>query len=314
MGKTRTLVHDSLKLLILMGFTGYMIYLALTGEILLYIAPHLVKYTELAAAGLFLFTLFQLYVLIRSRTQPMVACSCDHGHDHGHDHDHDHSHDHGHSHEPSKSVLKNVIMYGLFILPLMLGAFLPSQAFAGSLTKGGFQLGGTAASSNSIPEDLAGLVGTESPELKERFISDKYNRDYAKLGMILYQQDIIEMKDQWFIERLQALNSFADNFEGKTIKIKGFISREDELQGDQFIINRMAMTHCIADITPYGIVAESADASSFANDTWVELTGTIDKTTHHGQTEIKIMVTDSTPSTGPEIPYIYPDWDFASKL
>ncbi|MFF2907191.1 TIGR03943 family putative permease subunit [Paenibacillus sp. NPDC057934] len=310
MGKTRMLVHDSLKLLILMGFTGYMIYLALTGEILLYIAPHLVKYTELAAAGLFLFTLFQLYVLIRSRTQPMVACSCDHGHDHGHDH----SHDHGHSHEPSKSILKNVIMYGLFILPLMLGAFLPSQAFAGALIKnGGFQLSGTTASS-SIPEDLAGLVGTESQELKERFISDKYNRDYAKLGMLLYQQDIIEMKDQWFIERLQALNSFADNFEGKTIKIKGFISREDELQGNQFIINRMAMTHCIADITPYGIVAESADASSFANDTWVELTGTINKTTHHGQTEIKIMVTDITPSTGPEIPYIYPDWDFASKL
>ncbi|WP_168928823.1 TIGR03943 family putative permease subunit [Paenibacillus dokdonensis] len=304
------IIHHVLKLLILMGFTGYIAYLAFTGEILLYIAPHLVKYTELAAAGLFLFAVFQLYFLIRSRTKELpAACACGH-HDHDH-HAHD-DHNHVHSHEPSRSVAKNALMYGLFILPLLFGALLPNQAFAGSLVKSrGIQVGESAG---GIPADLAQVAGNDDPELKERFKSDKYNRDYAKLGMLLYRQDVIEMKDEWFIEKLQALNAFAGNFEGKTIRIKGFIYREEGLGENQFIIGRMAMTHCIADISPYGIIAESPQAGSFADDAWVELTGTITTTTYHGQQVIKIVVSDTKPAAAPTIPYVYPDWDFAKKL
>lgn len=316
MKNPRLIVHHVLKLLILMGFAGYIAYLAFTGDILLYIAPHLVKYTELAAAGLFLFAIFQLFILIRSRTAELpAACACGHDsahHHHHHHHDHD---DHGHSHEPSRSVTKNALMYGLFILPLLLGALLPNQAFAGSLVKSrGIQVGEAVSGSGGIPADLAQVAGNDDPELKEQFKSDKYNRDYAKLGMLLYQQDVIEMKDEWFIEKLQALNAFAGNFEGKTIRIKGFIYREEGLGENQFIIGRMAMTHCIADISPYGIIAESPEAGSFADDAWVTMTGTIATTSYHGQQVIKIVVSDTEPAEAPTIPYVYPDWDFAKKL
>jgi uncharacterized repeat protein (TIGR03943 family) len=161
---------------------------------------------------------------------------------------------------------------------------------------------------------LLQLVGTEDSALKELFYSDNYNRDYAKLGMLLYKQDVIEMQDEWFIEKLQALNSFAGKFEGKPIKIKGFIYREDGLAENQFIIGRMAMTHCIADISPYGMIAESPGASGYADDTWVTITGTIAKTSYHDQPAIKILVQNVEPATAPTIPYIYPDWDFAKKL
>ncbi|NIK78271.1 putative repeat protein (TIGR03943 family) [Paenibacillus castaneae] len=310
MGNNRvSIVHHLLKLVILLGFTGYLVYLALTGEILLFIAPHLVKYVEIAAAGLFLFCIFQLYFSIRSLKQPDAAHDCDHGHCHHHDLEH------GHSHEPSRSLWKNVMIYGLFILPLLFGLFLPNQAFAGSLARNkGMNVGGEAVTSDGVPLDLAQLVGNEDAAIKQLFRSDKYNRDYAKLGMLLYQQDLIEMKDEWFIEKLQALHSFADQFEGKQIKIKGFIYRENELSENQFIIGRMAMTHCIADISPYGIVTESPDASSYANDTWVTITGTIEKTTYHNQTVIKIIVENVEPATAPVIPYVYPDWGFAQKL
>lgn len=306
-------VHHVLKLLILMGFAGYIAYLTFTGDILLYIAPHLVKYTELAAAGLFLFAVFQLYILIGSRTKEVpAACAC--GHDSLHHHHHDHN-EHGHSHEPSRSLVKNVLMYGLFILPLLLGVLLPNQAFAGSLIKSrGIQVGESAGGSSGIPADLVPLAGTDDPELKERFKSDKYNRDYAKLGMLLYRQDVIEMKDEWFIEKLQALNAFAGNFEGKTIRIKGFVYREKGLGENQFIIGRMAMTHCIADISPYGIIAETPEAESFADDAWVDITGTIATTTYRDQQVIRIVVSDTEPAAAPTIPYVYPDWDFAKKL
>jgi len=122
------------------------------------------------------------------------------------------------------------------------------------------------------------------------------------------------MKDEWFIEKLQALNTFADVFDGKKIKITGFVYREDGIPHSQFIIGRMAMTHCIADISPYGIIVESPDASHYADDTWITVTGTIDSTTFHELKVIKINVDKIEPANVTNVPYVYPDWDFASKL
>ncbi|TDF88359.1 TIGR03943 family putative permease subunit [Paenibacillus piri] len=310
-----SVAHHFLKVAILLGFAGYLIYLVFTGEILLFIAPHLLKYVKTAAAGLFIFAVFQLYISIRSFKQPVAGCACAHHHDHsqgGHP-DHTHMHDHGQS--DSGPVLKHVLGYSLFILPLLLAVLLPNQVVAGSLAKNsGIQLGEEAVDSNGVPMDLALLKGSIDPEARALFTTDKYNRDYAKLGMLLYKQDMVEMKDQWFIEKLQALNLFADHFSGKPIQMKGFIYRENGLPENQFLIERMAMTHCIADISPYGMIAELPDASRYANDTWVTLTGTIDKTTYHDQTVIKIIVQHIEPATAPVIPYVYPDWDFAKKL
>lgn len=301
--KYAPVIHHFLKFAILLGFTIFLANLMLSGEILLFIAPQLVKYVQMAVWGLLTFTIFQLYFFIRSFKNPVDSCGCSHDHGHGHEH----------SHEPSQSLWKSIILYGLFILPLLFGTLLPNEAFAGSLARSkGMNLGGTTAS--GVPADLVQLEGNEDPSIKELFQTDNYNRDYAKLGMLLYLQDVIEMKDEWFIEKLQALNTFAGHFEGKQIKVTGFIYREDGLMGDQFIIGRMAMTHCIADISPYGMVAETPDANSFENDSWVTITGTIGTTLYHNQTVIKIFIQNVEQAQAPTIPYIYPDWDFAKKL
>ncbi|TVY10438.1 TIGR03943 family putative permease subunit [Paenibacillus cremeus] len=296
---TGAAAHQLLRLVVLLGFTALLGYLLLTGEILMYIVPQLVLYIGLAASGLLVFSGFQIVLFIRSLKQPALGCAC------GHDHD-----GHGHSHLPSRSLWKNTLVYGLFLAPLLLSVWLPNQAFAGSLGKSL-----TAGASTEAPAELVQLKkGTEDPALKQLFKTDKYNRDYATLGMLLYQQDQIEMKDQWFIEKLQALNTFPSHFEGKSIKIKGYIYRDPELKGNQFMIGRLAMTHCIADIAPYGIIAEYPDAASLGNDSWVTLTGTLSQTTYHNQPVIKLMVQGIEPATAPTIPYIYPDWDFAKKL
>ncbi|PUA40224.1 TIGR03943 family protein [Paenibacillus elgii] len=304
MGKAYApIVHHFLKLAILIGFTAFTAYLTISGDILLFIAPQLTFYVNLAVAGLAVFTAFQLYFSIRSIKQPVILCDCGHGHDHSH------------SHEPPRSFWKHAVIYSLFMLPLLLGTLLPNQALAGSLAKKkGMTIGGGSVHSASGPADLVQLGGDDSPAIKELFKADKYNRDYAQLGMRLYKQDLIEMKDEWFIEKLQALNTFPANFEGKPIKIKGFIYREAGLQGNQLIIGRMAMTHCIADVSPYGIVAETPDASQYADDSWVTVTGTIGKMEYRGQTVIKITVQSMEPAAAPSVPYVYPDWDFASKL
>ncbi|MBB6669112.1 TIGR03943 family putative permease subunit [Cohnella nanjingensis] len=328
--------HHGLRAGILLGFLILILRLLATGDMLLYIAPHLLIYVEFAAAGLSLLAAFQAYIAVVSLRRPAVLCDCghdhdhehdhdrvlEHGHDHSHEHDHDHSHEHdhghgldGHSHELPRSIGKLAFIYGLFLLPLLLGAIVPNSALAGTLAQNkGMNLGGAGWKGGGAPGDLVELEGEADPDVKRLFKTSVYNKDYAKLGVLLYRQDEIEMKDEWFIEKLQAMNMFVDNFHGKRIRITGFVYRESGLAATQFIVGRMAMTHCIADVSPYGIIAESADAARYANDAWITVSGTIDETSFQERKVIRIDVDSVQPAKAPGVPYVYPDWNFASKI
>ncbi|WP_239614944.1 TIGR03943 family putative permease subunit [Cohnella mopanensis] len=295
-------LHIALKAVILTGFAGLMIYLLFSGEMLLYIAPHLMIYAWVAAAFLVVATGFQYYIGFVSMKRTVVECEC------GHDHDHDQSALPG-------SGWRSSLVYFVFILPLLLGAFLPNSALAGSLAQNkGMNLGGAVYSGKASQGDLVEVDGDQDPALKERFKTTVYNRDYAKLGMLLFEQESIEMTDEWFIEKLQALNTFANNFQDKKLTITGFVYREEGLTDAQFIVGRMAMTHCIADISPYGIIAESPDAQQYADDSWITVTGTIGIAEYRGQKVIKINIESVAPASPAKIPYVYPDWHFADRL
>ncbi|MFJ5717759.1 TIGR03943 family putative permease subunit [Neobacillus sp. NPDC093127] len=317
-----TNIHHFLRAAILLGFSIYMLVLTLTGDILQFIVPQLVIYVDIAALVLMIVSAFQFYIAFLSLKRPVIICECGHDHEHDHDHSHHHSHlehdenvfGHHHTHLFKKSLSKDIFIYSLFLLPLLLGFLLPNQAQSSSLAGSrGMNLGGLATQ-NQAKGALVELEGNEDPALKKMFKTNVYDKDYAKLGMVLYKQDVIEMKDKWFIEKLQSMNNFVDNFQNKEIKIKGFIYREDGLSSDQFIIARMGMTHCIADISPFGIIAEADSPDQFANDSWVTITGKISKTTFNGQTVIKIDVEKTEPAAAPSVQYVYPDWDFGSKL
>ena len=169
-------VHNFLRAGILLGFAGLIVYLLVSGEVLLYVTPQLTIYLKVSAAGLILAAAFQLYISILSLKKPVIVCACDH------------DHDHGHSHAPSPSIWRNIILYGLFILPLVFGSLLPNVALAGSLAqKKGMNLGGASVNQQAAPADLVELDGNEDASLKEKFKTTVYNRDYAKLGMRLYQ-------------------------------------------------------------------------------------------------------------------------------
>ncbi|MFC5402806.1 TIGR03943 family putative permease subunit [Cohnella soli] len=298
--------HNFLRAFILLAFACLIGYLVISGDALLYVAPKLIVYLVAAGAGLLVISAFQFYISIVSLKQTIIVCQC------GHDHD---DHDEQHSHEPSNSPWKNVLIYSMFLLPLVLGSLLPNTALAGSLaSKRGMNLGGVAADQAAASAEMVELQSDGDPALRSLFRTTPINRDYAKLGMKLYQQNVIEMKDEWFIEKLQALNTFADQFAGKEIKITGFVYREEGISGSQFIIGRLAMTHCIADISPYGIIVESPDAGNYSDDSWITITGTIDSTIFHGIKVIKINVETIEPANVKNAPYVYPDWDFASKL
>ncbi|MEK0315187.1 TIGR03943 family putative permease subunit [Cohnella sp. 56] len=296
-------LHHLARGLIVWGFALLVVRLTFSGDILLYIAPHLVIYAEIAAGGLLILGGFQLYFAVRSFAGRAPACAC------GHDHE-------GHSHEMPATPMRVTGLYGLFVLPLALCLMLPSAAFAGTIADSkGMNLGASTAFNNGKEDaELIELEGDESPELRAMFRSRAYDRDFAKLGMLLYQQDMIEMKEDWFLEKLETINKFLDPFQGKSIEITGFVYRQDGLADGLIIVGRMAMTHCIADIAPYGMIVDAPQAAGLKDDQWVTVKGTIGRQSLGDREVMKVLAESVTEAKPAAVPYVYPDRSFASKL
>ncbi|NHN33592.1 TIGR03943 family putative permease subunit [Paenibacillus agricola] len=127
-------LHHLIKATILFGFAMYIVYLVKTDNILYYIAPRMVDYVKWSAVGFYAIAVYQVYQTIRTFWGSKAACDCDH------------------DHTPSRSVLKNALIYGLFCFPLLLGFALPDTTMGSSLAaKKGMNL----SSANSVKKETS---------------------------------------------------------------------------------------------------------------------------------------------------------------
>ncbi|NBD24127.1 TIGR03943 family putative permease subunit [Paenibacillus glycinis] len=103
--------HYGFRGLLLGGFTVYIVHLAKSGSLQYYIAPRMMIYLKLAALGLFVLAVYFVYEALQLgfgwKDEP-DDCDCDHA--------------------PSRSKWRNLVLYGLFALPLAFGFALPDKA------------------------------------------------------------------------------------------------------------------------------------------------------------------------------------------
>jgi putative membrane protein len=96
------------------------------------------------------------------------------------------------------------------------------------------------------------------------------------------------------------------DFEGRKVKVSGFVYKEEGLQVNQLVLGRFLITHCIADASIIGLLTEFKQASEFEQDTWLEIEGTLEVTTYNG-VELPLIKADKwTVIEEPAEPYIYP--------
>jgi putative membrane protein len=286
--------HYFLRAVILTGFAMYILYLVKSDNILFYIAPRMIIYVKLSAIGFYAIAVYQIFLAINSYFGKKVDCDCDH--------------------PPSRSWIRNSAAYSLFILPLLLGFLLPDSAMGSALAaKRGVNLSSSQTSTKNVTvnkPDAANARATVDPKLQALFKADKYDEGFAQLGMKLYKKDLIEVKEEGFIEILSSLDLFMNNFIGKKVEISGFVYREDDMKDNQFVVARFSISCCTADGSPFGMMVKSDQASKFTKDTWVKITGTIDKTTYHGN-EIMTLVADKIEKTkASRSQYVYPNYDY----
>lgn len=146
-------VHMFLKGIILFGFGMLILGLITTGNIIYYIAPHMMPFIYFAVV---VFLLLSVTQIMQSMQQSKLEAegSCEHN-DHGDNYDCD-----GHHHMPSSPWKKSVI-YVIFLIPLLAGFLLPDQALDSSVAQmRGVQLGG-GVYSNQVFAAGGSIQGTD---------------------------------------------------------------------------------------------------------------------------------------------------------
>jgi len=283
--------HYWIRAIILLGYTLYITQLVSSGNIIYYIAPRMTPYVKYASILLFGMAMVQVFLALQSnREDNDEICDCEP--------------------IPERSLIINIGIYSLFIVPLLMGFLMPDTVMGSSVASmKGMNLGADASISQNLVKvttNTTSVVNEDDDALKEKFPADPYTEDYALLAMKLYKKEMIRIEEEGFMELLTSIDIYIDNFIGKKITLKGFIYHEDDMLPNQFVISRLAMQCCSADTAPYGIMVESDIANNFAEDTWVEVTGVIGKTLYNNNTIMKIDADTIVTTTASDNPYIYP--------
>ncbi len=92
--------------------------------------------------------------------------------------------------------------------------------------------------------------------------------------------DVIELDDKDYAIWYRDMGEDVEKYNGKTIKFKGIIARDGQLNQNSAIIGRHVMTCCADDITFAGLVCKFKKAVTLNTGDWILLTAKI-KIEHH---------------------------------
>jgi putative membrane protein len=308
------------KALILAAFALVILKLHMSGDITKFINP---KYSMLSQIAAVIFLFLTIIQIVRSFEK----------HDHSHEHC-DCTHDHEHT-----SMGKKWINYSIIIFPLITAFFFSPVVLDSSIAaKKGTMFTKKQSNENEIENNTnkplqdennvtsngEGAIGdTDAPESVKTPSTDEGNNgsteqqpvennnfmtsdEYNKRMDDLKNTNFIHMKDNVYSAYYETMHMTPEVFEGKRIKVLGFVYREEGFLNNEIVIARFMISHCVADASIVGFLALLDDASKYETDTWVEIEGVI-KLTQYNDMQLPAIVVESLKEIAePDEPYIFP--------
>ncbi|MED4351934.1 TIGR03943 family protein [Schinkia azotoformans] len=295
------------RAVLLAAFGLLFIKLHITDEIYKYINPKYEIFSQITAAIFILFFFIQLFRVWERPNEQHSKCGedcCSHDHDHGH----------------SASLPKKLIYYSIIMFPLVTGFSIGPAVLDSSIAeKKGVRLQGVAAGSSNSNQEVAQDFSLEDEiiELNKKLLEqdqaplpnnnyltqEKYDDEMASLE----SQDTIHMDETIFEPYYEKISMNPNAYKGKKIKLSGFIYSEEGFTPNQLVISRYLITHCVADASIIGFLAEfEQEFEDIQPDTWIEVEGILSIGSYNGM-ELPIIRAKSWKIVEqPEEPYIYP--------
>lgn len=269
---------------ILSLFSLMIVYLILTKTIDLYISLEVIWLAKLSAILLAVISIAKFVPMRRS----LIHNCCGHNH----------SCTAGHNHHPHKT--NGLVQISIFVIPLMVGfgmqpRILDATALSNSINTAGpvpyyalhFPRTDRLSSEMQLPNGSSFGKNDIGSSAVKNLTPNSANSVAKETDLMQLYLNIEDHPDQVYNQRW---------------KLSGFVYKDPELAKNQFVISRFVITCCIVDATPIGIIVESPDAPKLKANTWVEVTGLLQKRIIGKANEIKSV--HNFPETEDEVPYL----------
>jgi putative membrane protein len=337
-------LHYFVRTFILLGFSSYIVFLSKSGALGYYIAPRMMIYVQASAVVLYIVSCYQGYMALRAYWGNRVVCDCEHTPSRS-------VMRNGIAYSlfilpllvgfllPNTAMSsalagkKGMSLTGSSSNRVISSAAKPTPSSkpspSPSSSPSASPSSGLSAAESSKPTAAptadpkmtqdqpaksSSSTKTEA-ELDKMFKpADKWDEELASLAKELYKKDKIVVKPEIYLEVLSAIDLFKEPFIGKKIEISGFVYRENDLKENQFVVGRFVMQCCSADASPYGVLIDFPSAKNYTKDTWVTVSGTIQKTTYHNNEIFMIQANKVEKIPAPESVYVYPNFDPLSEV
>lgn len=173
---------------------------------------------------------------------------------------------------------------------------------------GAFSIGGTGAHETGDKSGIEDMRNKDSGALDSQ--NSSAAEDSSSLPGLDVQNKRITVSNEDFALWLAEMDSNGVQYEGYTVVITGYVMNDFKIpKENEFTVSRLAMTCCIADVSPTGLRCIYDKASELDSESWVTVEGTlsIGEYQYNDITlkEPQIHVTKITP-TDPVEGYVYP--------
>lgn len=163
-------------------------------------------------------------------------------------------------------------------------------------------LSGTKQSNDTLDSGKTAPADVQPASAEEESSSTLPGLDIASKKITVSNEDF----SIWLAE----FDFNGKQYEGYTVVMTGFVFNDFEVpKEDEFVISRLAMTCCIADLSPTGVRCIYEDASELNSEDWITVEGTFSiREYQYGnitREEPLITVTNIAPSE-PVAEYVYP--------
>ena len=131
------------------------------------------------------------------------------------------------------------------------------------------------------------------------------NNFSVKNDNCLVPGNVCEIDSKNYTNVLNEVHNNIDSYIGKKIKFSGYVYRVYDFSLDQFVLARNMVISSDFQTVVVGFLCSSKSSKDFADNTWVEIEGTITKGVYHEEIPI-IQITRINEIEKPQDEYVYP--------
>ncbi|MEB1806377.1 MAG: TIGR03943 family protein [Bacillaceae bacterium] len=286
-------IHQAIRAIILLSFAGFLFKLHYFDEIAHYINPKYIGFSQVASI-LFLFLFFiQVPRIWSTKTEDL----------------HENCGPWGCNHDDAftnRVTVRNGIIYMIICLPVVTGLLLPAKALDASIAVNR----GALMQQQSLNQDIHHDDHEGHFHLHSDHVDEEICLPIEKAEVELFEsgnaEHMIVMEKTKFAQQFYAITENAKKVRGREIVIDGFVLKEEGLSPNQLFVGRFLITHCVADATVIGFLAETEKEVAIPEGSWVRVKGILN-VSRHGHEEVPIIrVKQLDVIEKPKEPYIYP--------